>query len=98
MDQLWQLFFKHKWAAFAKGQFSFINRPSFIIILLFLLLIGALIFFLYLRPGAQGHRLTSKWQGGLMGLRVAVFALLALLLMRPVVVVPSVIPKSSYVA
>src|ERR1041384_5192263 len=95
MDQLWQFFFKYKWAAFVKGQFSFINRPSFVLILIFLLFAGALIYFLYLRPGMQGHRLTSKWQGGLVALRVAVLALLALLLMRPVVVVPSVIPKSN---
>jgi uncharacterized membrane protein len=98
MDQLWQFFFKHKWAAFAKGQFGFINRPSFVFIVILLLLAGALIYFLYLRPGAPSRRLTSPWQGGLVALRVGLFALIAILLMRPVMVVPSVIPKSSYVA
>ena len=98
MDQLWQLFFKHKWTVFIKGQFGFINRPSWLVIIIFLLLAGALIYLLYLRPGLSGRGLTSKWQAGLTALRVALFTLLALLLMRPVVVVPSVIPKSSYVA
>lgn len=95
MDQLVQFFFKHKWAVFAKGQLSFATRPSLALFVALALGIGLLIYFLYVRPG---HRLASSWQAGLITLRVALFALIALLLMRPVVVVPSVIPKSSYVA
>jgi uncharacterized membrane protein len=95
MDYLVEFLFKHKWAVFAKGQLSFVNRPSLAIIALIALLIGLLIYFLYVRPG---YRLTSRWQAALIALRVALFALLGLLLMRPVMVVPSVIPKSTYLA
>ena len=95
MDQLWEFFFKHKWAVFSKGQLSFASRPSLILIALIILGAGALAYFLYVRPG---YRLGSGSRAGLIALRVALLAVIAVLLMRPVLVVPSVIPKSSYVA
>ncbi|HEX5082403.1 MAG TPA: glutamine amidotransferase [Blastocatellia bacterium] len=95
MDQLIQLFFKHKWSIFAKGQFGFANRPSWIWIALGAAALGSLIYFLYIRPG---YRINSKAKFGLIGLRVALLALLLILLMRPVIVVPSIIPKSASVA
>jgi uncharacterized membrane protein len=95
MDQLIQFFFKHKWSIFAKGQFGFANRPSWIWIALGAAALGSLIYFLYIRPG---YRINSKAKFGLIGLRVALLALLLILLMRPVIVVPSIIPKSASVA
>ncbi|MDX2032812.1 MAG: glutamine amidotransferase [Blastocatellia bacterium] len=95
MDQILQLFFKHKWSTFAKGQFSFANRPSWIWIALIALALGALIYFLYVRPG---YRINSQSRWGLIALRAGLLAMLTIMLMRPVVVVPSVIPKSTGLA
>ncbi len=95
MDQLLQFFFKHKWSTFAKGQFSLANRPSWLLIVLIALALGLLIYFLYIRPG---YRINSNSKWGLIALRAGLLALLLIMLMRPVVVVPSVIPKSTSVA
>src|SRR5262245_6733669 len=95
MDQLIQFFFKHKWSTFAKGQLGFANRPSWILIALGVAALGLLIYFIYIRPG---YRINSKSKFGLVALRASLLALLLILLMRPVVVVPSIIPKSTSVA
>lgn len=95
MDRLVQFFFKHKWSTFAKGDIGFANRPSWLLIIILALVLGALVYFLYLRPG---YRITSASKWGLIGLRAGLIALLFVMLMRPVVVVPSIIPKSTSVA
>src|SRR5262247_734 len=95
MDQLIQIFFKHKWAIFAKGQFGFAGRPSWIWIAFGAAALGLLAYFLYVRPG---YRIDSKYKFGLVALRASFLALLLIMLMRPVVVVPSIIPKSASVA
>ncbi len=95
MDRLVQFFFKHKWSTFAKGEIVFANRPSWLLVIILALVLGALIYFLYLRPG---YRITSASKWGLIGLRAGLIALLFVMLMRPVVVIPSIIPKSTSVA
>lgn len=95
MDQLVQFFFKHRSSTFAKGELGFANRPSWLLILLMALALGLLVYFLYVRPG---YRINTKTRWGLVALRTTLLALLAVMLMRPVVVVPSVIPKSTGVA
>jgi uncharacterized membrane protein len=95
MDQFIQLFFKHKWSIFAKGEISFANRPSWLLIGLIAISCGLLVYFLYLRPG---YRINTQIKWGLIALRATLLALLLILLMRPVVVVPSIIPKSTSVA
>ncbi|HMV85537.1 MAG TPA: glutamine amidotransferase [Blastocatellia bacterium] len=95
MDNFVQFFFKHKWTTFAKGDFSFAGRPSWLILIFLALAMGGLIYFLYIRPG---YRLNSRSKWGLIGLRAGLLALIFLMLMRPVVVVPSIIPKSTSVA
>ncbi len=95
MDNFVQFFFKHKWATFAKGDFGFAGRPSWLILILLALAAGGLIYFLYIRPG---YRLNSRSKWGLIALRAGLLALIFLMLMRPVVVVPSIIPKSTSVA
>ncbi len=95
MDQLIQFFFKHKWSTFAKGQLGFANRPSWLWVTVAALALALLVYFLYIRPG---YRINSKSKFGLVALRASLLALLLILLMRPVVVVPSIIPKSTSVA
>ena len=95
MDYLVEFFFKHKWATFAKGQLGFANRPSWLLMALIGLALGLLVYFLYIRPG---YRINSKAKLGMIALRASLLALLLIMLMRPVVVVPSIIPKSTSVA
>jgi uncharacterized membrane protein len=95
MDQFIQLFFKHKWSAFAKGELGFANRPSWLLIVPIALALGLLVYALYVRPA---YRINSQLKWGLIALRATLLALILILLMRPVVVVPSIIPKSTSVA
>jgi hypothetical protein len=95
MDQFIQLFFKHKWSTFAKGELGFANRPSWLVLGLVALALGLLVYFLYLRPG---YRINTQIKWGLIALRTTLLALLLILLLRPVIVVPSIIPKSTSVA
>jgi uncharacterized membrane protein len=95
MDNFVQFFFKHKWSTFAKGEIGFANRPSWLLIAFIAIVLGLLVYFLYIRAG---YRINSKSKWGLIALRASLLALLLILLMRPVVVVPSIIPKSTSVA
>jgi uncharacterized membrane protein len=95
MDQFIQLFFKHKWSTFAKGELSFANRPSWLLTVFVALAIVLLVYFLYIRPA---YRINPQMKWGLIALRATLLAMLLILLMRPVVVVPSIIPKSTSVA
>ena len=95
MDQLVRFFFKYSPTVFAKGTFGFANRPSWLVSAVMALLLVALVYFLYFRAG---YRITTRSQALLTGLRAGLLGLLAFLLLRPVIVVPSIIPKSSAVA
>jgi uncharacterized membrane protein len=95
MDQLVQLLFGHERAVFTNGQFSLGLRLHPLLLIACLLLFGLFIYFVYIRPRV---RLARPVLWGLVTLRTALFALLLFMLLRPVVVVPSVIPRSSFVA
>jgi uncharacterized membrane protein len=95
MDQLVQLLFGHERAVFTNGQFGFEVRPRLVWLIVSALLLGLFIYFVYIRPRT---RLAGSKLLGLVALRTALFVLLLFMLLRPVVVVPSVIPRSSYVA
>jgi len=95
MNQLVRFLFGHEQAVFTNGRFGFDVRPSALLLLLIILLVAAFIYFIYLRPRI---RLSKQTTATLIGLRVALLTLMVVLLLRPVVVVSSVIPRSSYVA
>ena len=95
MNQLVRFLFGHEQAVFTNGRFGFDVRPSAVILLLLVLLAAAFIYFIYLRPRI---RLSKRTTATLIALRAALIALMIVLLLRPVVVVSSVIPRSSYVA
>ena len=95
MSQLVRFLFGHEQAVFTNGRFGFDVRPSVLLLLLIILLVAGFIYFIYLRPRI---RLSKRTTATLIGLRVALLTLMVVLLLRPVVVVSSVIPRSSYVA
>jgi uncharacterized membrane protein len=95
LEQLVSFLFKYKEEVFSKSQFSFQVRPSPLLIALVAvaMLVLAYLFYWRLRPG-----LAPAWRGLLMGLRLMLLTVIAFCLMRPVIVIPSVIPQSSFVA
>ena len=95
MNQLVRFLFGHEQAVFTNGRFGFDVRPGAVILVLIILLAAAFIYFIYLRPRV---RLSKGTTATLMALRAALLAVMVVLLLRPVVVVSSVIPRSSYVA
>lgn len=95
MDQLVRLLSGHERAVFTNGQFGFEVRPNPALLICGALLFGAFIYFVYLRPRT---RLPTSTLIGLIAIRTMLFALFMFLLLRPVIVVPSVVPRSSYVA
>jgi hypothetical protein len=95
MEQLVQLLFGHERAVFTNGQFGFEVRLNALLLAALILLFAAFIYFVYIRPRTRLARATLT---GLIALRTALFALLLFMLLRPVIIVPSVIPRSSYVA
>ena len=95
MNQLVRFLFGHEQAVFTNGRFGFDVRPGAIILVLIILLAAAFVYFIYLRPRV---RLSKGTTATLIALRAALLAVMVVLLLRPVVVVSSVIPRSSYVA
>ena len=95
MRQLAQFLFGHERAVFTNGQFGFDLRPRPAILILLVLLLVGFIYFVYIRPRL---RVTKRVTAVLVLLRTALIALMVFLLLRPVVVVSSVVPRSSYVA
>ena len=95
MNQLVRFLFGHEQAVFTNGRFGFDVRPGSLILVLLVLLAGAFIYFIYVRPRI---RLSKRTTATLIALRATLLAVMIVLLLRPVVVVSSVIPRSSYVA
>ncbi|HEX8189800.1 MAG TPA: hypothetical protein VF586_15700 [Pyrinomonadaceae bacterium] len=95
MERLVQFLSGHERAVFANGRFGFDVRPNALVLAACALALLAFVYFAYARPrGALGGRARV----GLIALRSALFLLILFLLLKPVVVVPSVIPRSSTVA
>ena len=95
MNPIVRFLFGHEQAVFANGRFGFDVRPSVIILLLIALVIAGVIYVIYFQPRL---RLATPTKVALVALRATLLALMFVLLLRPVVVVSSVIPRSSYVA
>ena len=95
MDTLVRFLFGHEQGVFTNGRFGFDVRPNALLLILIFLLAGAFIYFIYLRPRV---RLPKRTTATLIALRATLLTVMILLLLRPVVVVSSAIPRSSYVA
>lgn len=95
MNTLVRFLFGHEQAVFTNGRFGFDVRPCALLLILIFLLAAAFIYFIYLRPRI---RLPKRTTAALIALRATLLIVMIGLLLRPVVVVSSVIPRSSYVA
>ena len=95
MEQVVSFLFNHRQSLFSKSQFGFGARPS---ILALVGLVGALALLAYFLYATPSVRLALRWRIGLIALRCALVAVILICVMRPVIVVPSIIPQSSYVA
>src|SRR5688572_16694892 len=95
MDTLVRFLFGHEQAVFTNGRFGFDVRPNALLLVLIFLFAAAFVYFIYLRPRI---RLSKGTTATLVALRAGLLAFMIVLLLRPVVVVSSVIPRSSYVA
>jgi uncharacterized membrane protein len=103
MDHLFEFLFKYRWSTFARGELGLANRPPWwALLLLGIAGVGLLLYlyWLYWRPlqavgrgGGAGIEGSSRWL--LMALRGALLLVLAVMLMRPVLVLPSIIPRST---
>jgi uncharacterized membrane protein len=95
LEQVVSFLFKYKEAVFSKGHLSFGARPSVIVALLALATMGLLLYFLY---ASRRVLKSSKWRSVLVVFRCLLIAVILVCLMRPVVVVPAVVPQSTFVA
>jgi uncharacterized membrane protein len=95
MGSIARLLFGHERAVFTNGQFGFDVRPRVWLIILFAILLGVFIYFIYVRPRL---RVTKSTTVVLALLRAMLIVLVMFMLLKPVVVVSSVVPRTSYVA
>lgn len=95
MNQLVRFLFGHEQAVFANGRFGFDVRPGVVLLVLIAFLGSVFIYFIYIRPR---WRLKTSTTATLVALRAGLLTLMVVLLLKPVVVVSSVIPRSSYIA
>lgn len=94
MEPLISFLFKYRTALFSKSQFGFGVRPQWWMLIVALIGIAALLYFIYVRFSVQ---LPTEWRIGLMALRTGLIVLIVFCIMRPIIVVPAVLPQSSYV-
>jgi uncharacterized membrane protein len=95
MGSLARFLFGHEQAVFTNGQFGFDLRPRAWIVILIALCLAVFIYVVYIRPR---WRMSKRMTVVLALLRTTLMALLLFMLLRPVLVVSSAIPRSSYVA
>jgi uncharacterized membrane protein len=95
MERLVQFLSGHERAVFTNGRFGFDLRPHAGLLIVLAVLLVAFVYFVYVRPRA---RVSPRSRVALVALRSALFLLILFLLLKPVVVVPSVVPRSSTVA
>ncbi len=95
MGSIARLLFGHERAVFTNGQFGFDVRPRLWLILLFAIFLAVFIYFVYVRPRLRVGKGTTVI---LALLRTMLIVLVMFMLLKPVVVVSSAVPRSSYVA
>lgn len=95
LEQVVSFLFKYRGAVFSKGHFSFGAGLWVWIAAIIALALAATLYFSFFR---KNSKVPPGFQVLLIGLRCLLFAVIFFCLMRPIVVVPSVVPQSSYAA
>src|SRR5687768_9412232 len=95
MDSIFEFFFKYRPLLFQRGEFTFASGWSVWMLLVTFIAVAAPVLWLYAR--ARGHT-RKRDRGILMGLRLAILALVLFCLMKPTLLVKRVLPQQSYVA
>jgi uncharacterized membrane protein len=94
VEQLISFLFKYRAAIFSKSQFAFGARLNTFLLVALVIGLAGLLYFIYVRFSVQ---LPRQWRIALICLRTALIALIVFIIMRPTIVVPAVLPQSSYV-
>ncbi|HEY6330461.1 MAG TPA: glutamine amidotransferase [Blastocatellia bacterium] len=94
MEQVVSFLFKYRGSIFSKGHLVVGIRPPVLLIIVVTILIGCLIYFLYSRE--RRLPVLTRWM--LASLRLGLITLILMLLIRPAIVIPSVVPQSMFVA
>lgn len=95
MEQVVAFLFKYKTALFEKSQFAF---EASLPLLLVAALATAILVLAHILYGRSSIRLSVSSRFALMAIRTALIVIIAFCIMRPVIVVPQVLPQSNYVA
>ncbi|HEU4391697.1 MAG TPA: VWA domain-containing protein [Blastocatellia bacterium] len=95
MEQIVSLLFKYRPVIYSRSRFTFAASPPLIIVIALVVAAILLAVYLYSRKTAP---VAPGWRVVLVGLRVALVILILFCAMRPTIVVPEVVPQSSFVA
>lgn len=95
LEQIISFLFKYRASDFANGQFGFSARPSIPVILLIGVVVLVLAYLLY--PG-KTSRLQPAMRALLITLRAMLIVVVLFCLIRPVIIVASVTPQSTFAA
>jgi uncharacterized membrane protein len=95
LEQIVSLLFKYRPVIFSRSRFSFAASPPVVIIIALVVAAFLLALYFYSRKTAP---VPAGWRVLLVGLRVTLVVLILFCVMRPTIVVPEVVPQSSFVA
>lgn len=94
MEQIVAFLFKYKTALFEKSQFGFEASPPLVLVVA---LVAAVLLVAYVLYGRASLPLSGAWRVALIAVRGALIVVIFVCIMRPVIVVPEVLPQSNYV-
>jgi uncharacterized membrane protein len=94
LQQVVSFLFKYRETIFSKGRLAFGVQPPIVLIIAVAILIAAFIYIIYNRS----QKLTARTRWLLTTLRIMLIMLILFCLMRPAIVVPAVLPQSTFVA
>lgn len=95
MDRVTEFLFKYSRTVFARGELSLANRPAWWIVAALVVALFLFVYIFYVRPD---ERSGGRIRVGLMAMRLSLLLFILLLIMRPVLVTPTIIPRSTSLA
>jgi uncharacterized membrane protein len=95
LEQIVSFLFKYRPVVFSRSQFGFAASPPLVTVIAIAAVVVVLALYFYSRRSAP---LDPKWRAALIALRIGLVAVIVFCAMRPMLVVPEVVPQSSFVA